>query len=100
VPNAGGMDGPGIGKKRRSRKLVLTLVESADRFKAGVHGRLRRVDTRAGALPADHPSPLVSDDVELMLDLGWKERPEIEIAVDGPLPFTLAAVMQKLDLNE
>jgi len=100
VPNAGGMDGPGIGKKRRARKLVLTLVESADRFKAGVHGRLRRVDTRAGALPADQPAPLVSDDVELMLDLGWKERPKIEIAVDGPLPFTLAAVMQKLDLNE
>lgn len=100
VPAFGGTDGPGIGKLRRARKMVLTLIESADKFMAGASASLRRVDERPLALPVGKAVELVTDDVVVPVDLGWSRRPDLGVDVDGPLPFTLAAVMRASDVTE
>ncbi len=100
VPAFGGTDGPGIGKLRRARRMVLTLIESADKFLAGAASSLRRIDERPGALPVGEPVPLVTGDVVVPVDLGWSRRPDLGVDVDGPLPFTLAAVLRASDVTE
>lgn len=100
VPNAGGGDGPGIGKKRRTRELIVTVIESADQFRAGLAGKLRSIDERPGDLALGQAVALVTNDIRVPVDLGWQRRPKLGVAVDGPLPFTLAAVLQRMDVSE
>ena len=100
VPDSGGIDGPGTHKLRRARRLLATLIESGDEFEAGTLATLRKVSERSAQLPLDQVPPLVSNDVRVPLDLGREYRPDVRIAAETALPFTLAAVMQRLEVAE
>lgn len=100
VADAGGTDGPGIMKRRRARELILTVLQSCRPFLAGYVGRLRHFDTRGADEALDGGEPLVTDDLRVPLDLGWKRRPVHAVAVESPLPFTLCAAMLRLEVTE
>jgi hypothetical protein len=75
VPEAQGQEGPGVGKLRRARELVATVLESGDRFRAGVLETLRLVTGRSAQLPLGEVPPLLSGDIRVPLDLGRARPP-------------------------
>ena len=100
VPDSGGIDGPGTHKLRRARRLLATLIESGDEFEAGTLATLRKISERSAQLPVYQVPPLVSRDARVPLDLGREYRPDVRLAAETALPFTLAAVMQRLEVAE
>ena len=83
-----------------ARRMIATLLESGDAFKAGVLATLRAVSERSAQLPLASVPPLVSGDVVVPLDLGRSYRPDLRLEVETPLPFTVAAIMQRLEVAE
>lgn len=100
VPDAGGREGPGTHKLRRARRAIATLAESGDAFQAGTLATLRTISERSAQLPLGEVPPLVSGDVVVPLDLGRAYRPDLRVAAESTLPFTLAAVMQRMEIAE
>jgi hypothetical protein len=100
VPDGGGQEGPATQKLRRARRMIATILESGDAFRAGVLAVLRSISERSAQLPLDTVPPLVSGDVVVPLDLGRSYRPDLRLEVDSPLPFTVAAVAQRLEVAE
>jgi hypothetical protein len=84
-------DGSGVGRKKRIKKVILNLMQTAG-LKVRGTGRPEEVILRSSNADMDKAEPLFTGNVTVRVDDRWENGGVLELEVSGPEPCTIRSI--------